>query len=708
MNSNMKKFVVLPAMALFFSASVGAAEGQDSIVVQQKSLIEKLDSLNDAVLGLRINGTAKAGVMASKAESDQFAKESPTQENQAYTDVDLRLSAHPTSETQISVDVRLHKDWQSAYDENNNPIIGHWFSYDGTILNNHLNFNLGYMRVGYSPLTLSTPQPELLQEPEIFAEKRVYALSQRNLDTTSRRLMQGVNAEYHSGELGIIDDIMLQATGARMRNIGKKSDQVFFDFDFTDRYVYGGRAGIGLMGFYIGGNYVDAFDRLWSRRSMTIANTDTVYYEDNRVFSGEAGFTSQKILPNLPVNFGVKGEMAKSNWEVERDYMVEETIPSYAINKATVVYPDGSIDSVVYLSKGGKANPTVKHESYAKLHGGSFYVEPFVNGNVVGLEFDLKGQYIQVDDDFWSEMASTPTYRGGAVVLNSNAFYRSPSDSLLMANFGSSSLENLYFSVYNSNTLNATNLLTSSKKNVIGNKGESSYMYSRLYNNYKNAHFYRNGYSASVLKRLEMGELLSLLDPTVDMAQPYGMATPDRKGFTLSLDLKWNDAISLNGRFKQLEQEKTVEKTNTYTEMAGGLGVDFGVLFNLDRHLILQGSYAYSEEDEFLKRNAGRLMAGATLEVWGPFALLAGYQTYERHFGRSIELAENLKIKSSTESLILGGLRMKIAPLSYVSLQYGVLNNELGYSWKDDAGKTSNKKLSIDKNVIVADVTVNF
>ena len=142
-------------MALFFSASVAAAEGQDSIVVQQKSLIEKLDSLNDAVLGLRINGTAKAGVMASKAESDQFAKESPTQENQAYTDVDLRLSAHPTSETQISVDVRLHKDWQSAYDENNNPIIGHWFSYDGTILNNHLDFNLGYMRVGYSPLTLA-------------------------------------------------------------------------------------------------------------------------------------------------------------------------------------------------------------------------------------------------------------------------------------------------------------------------------------------------------------------------------------------------------------------------------------------------------------------------------------------------------------------------------------------------------------------------
>lgn len=707
MNSNMKKFVILPAMALLFSAGYAAAEDQDSIVQQQKSLIEKLDSLNDAVLGLRINGTAKAGVNVSKAESDQFAQESPTQENQAYTDVNLVLSAHPTSETQIHLEMRLHKDWQNAYDENNNPVIGHWFSYDGSILDKHLDFNLGYMRVGYSPLTLFTPQPDLLQEPEIFAEKRVYALSQRNLDTTSNRLMQGVNAEYHSGELGVIDDIMLQATGSRMRNVGKKNDQVFFDFDYTDRYVYGGRAGIGLMGAYIGVNYVDAFDRFLTRRSMVLESSDTVYYEDNRVFSGEIGFSSQKLLPDLPFTFGLKGEMAKSNWEVERDYLVAVADTFYALAQSYYLNPEGARDSVVYLATSYKNADKTKNESYGKLHGGSFYVEPFVQGNIADIDFNLKAQYIQVDDDFWSEMASTPTYRGGAVVLNSNALYGSTNDSMLMANFGSSSLENLYFSVYNSNSLNATNLLTSGKKNVYGNTGESSYLYSRLDNNYKNAHFYRNGYSAAVLKRREMGELLSLIDPTVDLAQPYGLATPDRKGFTLSLDLKWNDAVSLNGRFKQLEQEKTVEKTNTYTEMAGGLGVDVGVLLNLDRHLIVQGSYAYSEEDEFLKRNAGRVIAGATLDVWGPFAVLAGYQAYERHLGRGAALAEGLQIKSSKEALLLGGLRMKIAPLSYVSLQYGVLNNELGYSWSNESGSGS-KKVSIDKNVIVADVTVNF
>ena len=77
----------------------------------------------------------------------------------------------------IDVQLRLHKDWQSAFDENNNPVIGHWFSYDGTILNKHVDFNLGYMRVGYTPLTIYTPQTEILQEPEIFAQNRREALA---------------------------------------------------------------------------------------------------------------------------------------------------------------------------------------------------------------------------------------------------------------------------------------------------------------------------------------------------------------------------------------------------------------------------------------------------------------------------------------------------------------------------------------------------
>ena len=87
MNFNMKIQTIALISSFLFSAGYALAEGQDSIVSQQKSLLETLDSLNDAVLGLRVNGTAKAGALTSKASSDNFSKESATQENQAYTDV---------------------------------------------------------------------------------------------------------------------------------------------------------------------------------------------------------------------------------------------------------------------------------------------------------------------------------------------------------------------------------------------------------------------------------------------------------------------------------------------------------------------------------------------------------------------------------------------------------------------------------------------
>ena len=67
MNSNMKKFVILPAMALFFTASFAVAEEQDSIVVQQKSLIEKLDSLMNLVSELII---AKNTIVSAANSSD--------------------------------------------------------------------------------------------------------------------------------------------------------------------------------------------------------------------------------------------------------------------------------------------------------------------------------------------------------------------------------------------------------------------------------------------------------------------------------------------------------------------------------------------------------------------------------------------------------------------------------------------------------------
>ena len=731
-NMNMRKILLTSAIA-FSAATAFAAENNAEVVTQQKSLLEKLDSLNAAVLGLKINGTAKAGVLASFSSSDQYAKESPTQENQAFTDVDLRLTARPSSETMIDVELRLHKDWQNAYDENNNPIIGHWFSYDGTILNKHVDFNLGYMRVGYTPLTIFAPQTEILQEPEIFSEKRREALAKRNLDTTSRRLLQGLNVAYNSGSVGAVDNITAQLTGARLRNTGKKLDQVFFDFDFSDRYMLGARAGVESYGAHLGLNYVNLIDRKYTRRAKKIDRTDTVYYDNNMVFSADLSFDSKKALPTLPVSFGLNGEFAMSKWKVDRDYLGTEVKTSYKVVEKII-----NGDRIVYVKNASSTPQVVINEDYADESGNSFYANLFAKGDVNDIDFKVEAGYLKTDEKFWSEMASSPVYHGRAVILNANALYTNPADSLILATYGASSLENLYFNVYNSTTLQAYNLMTSATNpNTLSNEGdifgrkngENGYLYSRLDNNYKNGHFYRNGYTGTVSKRLELDPLMEL-DPSVGLALPFGLATPDRKGITAKADVNWADKVFFNARVNILTQTNSLSvdpatgipqvAENKFTEFAVGLGVDAGALAGLDRQILVQGSFSQAKENAYLKRTAKRIVAGITADVWGPIALLAGFQQYDKEFGNGFgfggtfgEMNVAVSVLKASERLIMGGVRVKLAPISYLSVQYGMLKNDLDYVYGiTDANNVpiaaGANKLSISKNIITADVTVNF
>ena len=726
MNFNMKnRTIALTSALLFSAASAFAAGAQDSVVQEQKSLLQKLDSLQESVLGLKLNGTAKAGALASLAKSDQFSEDSPTHETQAYTDVNLLLTARPSSETMVTLQLRLHKDWQSGFDENNNPVIGHWFSYDGSILNKHLDFNLGYMRVGYTPLTLFAPQPFLLQEPEIFAQERIEALAQRNLDTTSRRLLQGLNVDYHSGQLGsIVDDVHAQLTGARLRNVAKKTDQLFFDFDFSDRYFYAGRLGVGIMGAKLGVNYTDVFDRVLSRESNGLESGDTVYYEDNSLISVELGFDSKKLLPTLPVTFGLDGEFAMSKWSAEMEYYAANKEKKYTIAQGAYIDASGNQVNTVYVSIVDQPGDTEYKEDVGETDGNAFYVTPYVKVDIAGIEADLRGTYLKTDKDFWSEMASAPNYRGGSIILNSNALYSNEIYSSALGAFGMSSLENLYLSVYNSNPLNVTNLMTSqSLVNALSNTEESQYLYSKLYNNYKNAHFYRNGYDAGTIKRLELEEAAFSIDPTVNMALPFGLATPDRNGFNVSLNATWNDAVTFNAYFAQIKQDSVsvdfetgAAIENTYTEFAVGGSVDIGRLANLDRKILLQGSYDHAEEKEFLKRSSDRIMGGASADIWGPFAFQAGVQLAKTQFENELPVTGLASITNVEEMFVLAGPKVRIAPNSYLTVQYGMLTDKMNLntyapSVDADGNETivqGTDELSINKNVIIADVTVNF
>ena len=539
--------------------------------------------------------------------------------------------------------------------------------------------------------------------------------------------MHGLNVAYQSGSVGAVDNITAQLTGARLRNTAKKADQLFFDFDFSDRYLLGARAGVEAYGAHVGLNYVNAFDRKQTRRSKDLDDLDTIYYEKNQVFSADIAFDSKKVLPQLPITFGLNGEFAMSNWKVDRDYNYNGKKVSYRVGQAS----DASGKQFAYVKSSLEADPHYVNEEYLDLDGKSFYADVFAKGNISDVDFKVSAGYFQTDSNFWSEMASSPVYQGRSTILNTGALYTDSSYAdLILGTFGASSLENLYFSVYNSTTLQATNLMTMGGSNALSNGvGESPYLFTRLDNNYKNGHFYRNGYTGNIAKRLELDPLM-VLDPSVGLALPLGLATPDRKGINAKVDVNWADKVFFNARVNLVTQGSvpglddagnvtTVE--NKFTEFAVGLGLDAGNLAQLDRKILVQGSLAKGKEDAYLKRETTRLVAGVTADVWGPISLLAGFQMYEKKFGDNgygivSETEEGYStvlasVTKTTEMLIMGGVRVKLAPISYLTIQYGMLQNDLDFSVPvlGPAGLSLvGKNISINKNVILADVTVNF
>ena len=142
-----------------------------------------------------------------------------------------------------------------------------------------------------------------------------------------------------------------------------------------------------------------------------------------------------------------------------------------------------------------------------------------------------------------------------------------------------------------------------------------------------------------------------------------------------------------------------------------GAGIDIGALASLDRQILLQGSFSRGKESAYLERTTNRIVAGLTADVWGPFSLLAGFQKYEKTFGRgglplvSGGEAFDVRLTDANEQLIMGGVRVKLAPISYLSLQYGRLVNEINFSGSLIGGASG---ISVTKNILSADVTVNF
>jgi len=679
---------------------------------QEKSLISALDSIEENVVGFALNGKAKGGMLSSILNSDALPDEEKVSEHLMFTDLLLGISVRPSNETKASFDLRFHKDWQSAYREGNNSPIVRWWSYDGNILDKKLKFNLGTMRIAYTPLTIYLPEPGLIVEPEIFSDLKKEAMEERYLDGSNRRLMQGLNAEYRVAA-GIFDNILLQGTIARLRKIPNSEDRIFYDYDPNkERYSTAARIGIETYGFSLGISDVYTFNRLGSTIKTTADNT--VDYEKNNVLSFDLNYNSKKLSSNF-IDFGIGAEYAMSNWSYRQDkrVMVVDTIlvvdavngdvglptytppPGYNPPSGQNIPPD-SINRYPYY-KTTSPRPVYELAEYNALKNkGALLAGAFVSLNNDAFEAKLSGHFLNVNKDFEAELAASPAYLPNLPILNSDANLNS-----LLEQFRAGSLENMYYSLYYSLPMNAANIIR-------GNVGEPDVIFKEdelvkngyLYNNYKFAQYYRNSYTQQTFTRLERNSVSSRLDPAVNLALPYGYATPDRKGGDADLNFVWNKAISIKGVFGMYSSE-----TSDYTRFGGGLEIDIAHLVGLSNALVVSGSYEQNKEENGIwNPQIDRIMAGFKVGIWRGLSLSGGFQQLNKEFKNPIVIVDDpatglVVVNKTSERLAIGGPQIKISEKAEFSLQGALLANSI---------EGNGIKLDLNKYVMSGIVTVGF
>jgi hypothetical protein len=683
-NMGIKNMWRFAAASVLLASSLATA---DDIAAQQEALNNSLDSLDNAQAGFTITGEAEAkwqqstlsgdivypalaedGVTPIVGVSESVAEKSASVENQAFTAMDLWMIARPSYDSRLKVGIRLHQDWQKSYAEGPNPYLIHWFSYEGEITSD-LSFYLGDLYLdGYSPLVSYTHIAKPLQEAKIFADKRAAVMAERNLDAddANRRLVQGLNAVYNHESEGLFERISAQADIGRLRNIAKKSDQIWYDFDEADRYTYGGGFGIELLGMTLEAAHRSVVDRVKSSHNfITYHATDAIDYyirefETNRV--NQVAF-SYNIGHTLKADFsaGINADFAVSNYREDWDVLREEYVPTIRGESSMGYDAEGNTEWDYYyheylLEEQSYRKETVQDIAGQALRAGVYMKLPRKNVNL-----DLKVDYLNNDKNFQSDMAQSPGWKAQQV-LNT--------DSYGLANF-STTFESMYNSLYRVEALTAANSLQ-----------DPAFNYEALYNNVEREHFFRNAYNNVIYTRSEREDMQGAAPfwgDGLDLAMSYGPATPNRNGFDLSVNSAfWNNTLEGNVKIttvKEIENEELerfgfADQLVTYSDIAAGGALHIAPMLGLQMPLTLRGSYQIEEKttEVNMAYKMDRLVAGADIGLGlKGLELLAGYQLLNGN--------ADYALYTHKEELLALGLKYQLAKGSYVTGEWGYLKS---------------------------------
>ncbi len=628
--SETTRLSVLTALAFVMAGLPMHAQSNADLDDRVRSLGDALENL-EAKEGISLGGQFRSQYLHSSIGGDGAVSDRRTEETVEYTSVDFDIRARPNTATQGRLVFRMHQDWRNFFSDLSNPIFSRWISVDGTV-KDMFRYNVGDYKQRYSPLTLYTPEINMLHEPYLFSRAREEAMQEEFLGDNNR-LLQGVNLNFDAALAGpeggtLLDEVHFNVMGSRLRNVvtnvgGGNKVTSLIESSPAEKFLFGSNAEVVfLKGLSVGGTFMHIFDKKGTYAGTGRADTAA---QGTSIIGGRGGIEAAPILNIQNWNLGLSGE-----------YVLSRDDSAYYEMVGTVEQlRETSIDDAALR---------------AGINGGWSHNDGLVS---VGVSVD----YLSNGRNFRNELAQSPSFLGQRIMNLDNDPTSSPTFDARNPHY--TTFDALYHHVFKFTPSQATN-------------------------NWHQAPFRKNSYTNSIFTQSELARHNALrLDSSVQLVMPYGPATANRVGIDADLDLGfWSNRVGAKVIFASLEEQEGMQvdtvrvlpKTR-FGRMGGGLKFDVARMATFIYPLELSGSFVRSEGENdgfsgdtvFVARKytSDMVNAGFYYQFWKRAAVLGGYQRIDGRLNASA--VESTRLQENQ----VAGFEYKVADGAYALFTLG-------------------------------------
>jgi hypothetical protein len=694
MNMKMKRTLIV-----LLTASVAASAS--AVADNQKALQAKADSAN-AKRGVEITGSIRAVAQRSSFDTDNDPSginHMPDVERNEFVSADLNFGFRPYEFVRANVMMRLGGGMQEYFASAAKTLEAKWLNVEGNV-GKSFYWIAGDFRQELTPLTIYNPGIDIMYEPTIFARKRHMAQKEQLLEGNKRNL-QGFNLQFRQEIDPMVGELRAEAFLARVNRVS------VLDFTGAEGNIIPGDSIPGVATslaantdkWLVGGN----FELLPVQKNVYVGVTPMLIFDNENSKSYAyrhpiarnakpddfnpddpdiGSYVRQEINPDVgPQNTFVLSARGGADIAglMQNKNLTLDLVLEYAMSMNKVKQFGETIDPATNTPVVVENEESINGSALLATLNAGYKVD---NSWSAGLALD----FVRNDEKWFNNLAQSPSFFAQRI-LNSDK------DGNTVKYGVNSPLYSTFDALYNYSPKFSPIARSLGTNDDAFKAGQAE--------SYNIAPYNKNSWGSNVYSVEQLALISMMMDPSVQMALPNGLATANRMGVRAIIKGDWQEKIEFQALVSIFNQVNSsipgIEKTS-YMEIGGGAKFDIAKMAGLSKPMEFSGSFKQSSSKNDMMCSMGEVKssfinAGFSAQFLPRVGFTAGFQMINSDLGiGGVNSAVGLDVPllKNKQTHWMVGFDYTVADNAWLSINYGMIGVSNEYNTAALAGSARN------------------